>query len=786
MEASEAGPSENIEVTTFSEQSGTANMQISTPLPNYSLNPYRDDTLFGFLQRPRLISTVSWTDTPVAGARLARIDPYFEMLTTPSFRNKLENFSYFRAGIRIGVRVNGTKFHYGKLLVAWMPLYGSMTQGEQELRDNVISASGYPHVIISPTENEINELVMPFAYPDAYLNLSVVNVLSPGVLAIYVLNPLALDTAVPPVSVSIFANFEDVELAGQTGAVNLPIHTAQTLFDDPLTFVAQGKTIYVEAKAKSQVGLISGPAKAITSAAGYLAAVPYLGTWFSAIGVVSAAVGKVAEHFGYCKPCSLESTAPRHNRRPDFSNTEGLDTSTKLQVIPSNDVSPFGQQLGGTPGEMELHNIVSTPSLYRIFIWDGNDAPEDVLFITPITPTMCHVQADGLRFRYYNTPLRWISNMCQYWRGSLRFDLQITCSSFHSGRFRISFMPFDAGVVASLDHQNCINRIVDIQNETEVSFTIPYIARSPWLRSFNNQGSWPAGNTSIGTLQITVINELTHPTSPIPEVHMNMWVSAGPDFQIAMPHSGHLQTEGPLAALMAPEEPKVEEVTEFVAQGLTQLEMKTRDHPPLQEGASGGYEIGICMVDTITHIKQITGRPTYVFTTTTSSDGVQQVNLSPRTMPNIRGPTAPCYMHWVSELFLFTRGSVNTKFIPRMARSDYEFTFQIGNGVATVGSAVATVLASIDFAGSGMAIFNSKYNPMYEATSPYYANCFGVISGVNGTEWAHNNVTNSIIKVSRAQGVSSVTQLETEIYYSTGDDFEFHYQIGAPSTILAS
>lgn len=771
----------------FSEQSGTADMQISTPLPNYSLNPYKDDTLFGFLQRPRLINSTTWTDTPAAGARLLRIDPYFLMLTTTSFRNKLENFTYFRAGIRIGVRVNGTKFHYGKLLVAWMPMYGSMTQGEQERRDNIITASGYPHVIISPTENEINELVMPFAYPDAYLNLSVDKVLSPGVLAIYVLNPLALDAAVPPVSVSVFANFEDVELAGTTGAVNLPIHTAQTLYDDPLVFVAQGLTIKYEAQgkdikaeamAKSGSGLISGPAKAVSSAAGFLSNVPVIGSWASAVGVISSSISSVAEHFGYCKPNTLEAIAPRHNRRPDFSNTEGLDTAMKMQIVPSNDVTSFGQQLGGTEGEMEIQNIVSTPSLYRIFTWEANDAPEDVLFVTPITPTMCHTQTDGAVERYYNTPLRWISTMCQYWRGSLRFDLQITCSNFHSGRFRISFMPYDDGTVASLDHQNCINRIVDIQNETEVSFTVPYIARTPWLRVFNQQLSWPAGNTSIGTLQFTVINELTHASSPIPEIHLNLWVSAGPDFQIAMPHSGHCYSVAPAEALAAPE------VVEFEAQGLTQLEMKTRDHPPLQEGASGSYEVGICMVDTVTHIKQITGRPTYVFTTTIVSDGTEQANLSPRTIPNIGGACTPTYVHWVSELYAFSRGSYNAKFLPCMSRTDYEYSLQIGNGVTAVGSSAAIVPATYDFSGHGMAIFHSKYNPMFEATSPYYANCFGVITGVLASDWAHNNVNNVSVKVARGQGVSSVTDIGIEIYYSTGDDFAYHYQIGPPSTLL--
>jgi hypothetical protein len=614
------------------------------------------------------------------------------------------------------------------------------------------------------------------------MNLSDINVRSPGILEIWVLNPLALDAAVPPISVSVFCNFEDVELAGQTGAVNLPIHAAQILFSDSLVpavtafagLEAQGKTIRDEAIAKSSAGVISGPAKAVTSALGYLSVVPSIGIWSSALAIITNAVAGVAEQFGYCKPNTLETTAPRMNRRPDFSNTEGVDTAAKMQLIPSADVSSFDYALGGSKAEMQMLHIASTPSLLAIFEWTGNDAPEDVLFITPVTPMVCHTQTDGSVQRYFNTMLRWVASTCEYWRGSIRFDMQITCSNFHSGRVRISFMPKDNGVLSSLDHQQCINRVIDLQNETEISFTIPYIDDQPWKRTRPNQADFASIIGSLGTLQVTVINDLTHASLPIPPVHFNMWISAGPDFQLAMPTTVNLTTIAPIAPLA-----EELEVPMLEAQGLTQMEMKTRDHPPLQEGATGSLEIGICNVDTVTHIKQVTNRPTYTYTISIVPSGASTYNLGVRTLPNIATTIGYNFMHWMSEIFTYTRGAVNVKIL---AVSPERTQLMMGNVISPLGGFIPTTGANFDFQGRGFQVFQDGYNPNNEVTSPYYGNVFGVPVGVNPALWTEAIVNDVGVKNLFTSGGN----FNANIYEATGDDFTYHYLVGPPSTRRAT
>jgi hypothetical protein len=773
---SSQGPTISHEITAFSEQSAVDTLVVSDTMPSYDMNPYTDDTLYGFLQRPRLVTSSTWDDTYASGSRIVVVDPYFELITSTPIKHKLENFNYFKAGVRIGVRVNGTPFHYGKLLVVWKPMCGSTRQSQQEMRDNIYSSSGYPHIIISPTENEVNEMVLPFAYDAAYMDLSADEVRSPGQLFIYVLNPLALDSSVPPVSISVFANFEDVALAGQSGIVNLPLHTRQTIYDDPnpfnpvaTSFVAQGD-VQREAIDKSTKGLISGPLKATSAIAGSLTTIPSIGVWASSVSLVASALGSLFEKFGYCKPNTLETTAPRILKVGDFSHGEGVETAPTTQVIPGQSITDLAHHLGGKPNEMDLLNIVSTPCLRGIFTWQGNDAPDSTLFTCFVNPADTFTVQQGGSIRVLPTLLSWTCKTFGFWRGSLRYDIQITCSNFHSGRMRVLFQPRNAGVLTDFDHQNCINRIIDIQNETEFSFTVPYIADVPWhslnLNSIEEQ---------IGFLQFSVVNELTHTTEPIPEVHINVWVSAGPDFQLAMPARKNARSAGPL-----PETGPLGTMDEvFEAQGLTSYEMKMRDHPPLMEGATGSVENNICQTDTVTHLKQMMHRPAYCRTIVLDSDDAtvcEVINLRYVYDPNLT--TRTDFTDWFANIFVFGRGSYNIRCVPQwnIATSPMMLWIQQNYGLM-YGFQYSSQNIELRVQGTGQQLAASSYNPVAEANIPYYSNRFAVV--------------NAGRTIPRAYASSAIIQIEPngygqgdvniDFWRSVGDDFNYHYLIGPPS-----
>jgi len=644
---------------------------------------------------------------------------------------------------------------------------------------NLYSASGFPNMIISPTENEANSMILPFAYPKAYMTITPRD-FNPGSLYIYVLNPLTLDVNVPPVSVTVFANFVNVKLAGQiTQAVVPPVAAARSQLGvasitGPELYYAQGKTtILDEAVGKQKSGILSTTLKAVSSAAGALTNVPIIGSWSAALSLVSGAVGAVAEKFGYCKPNTISLTEPRILRMPDFAASSGMDTGLKNQLIPENSVANFGHELGGKPNDMDILAVAGKPCLLSVVPWTQQEVDGTIIYSVQVNPMETFRGAAIGGISIFNTLLSYTSSMFRAWRGSIRYDVQITCSNFHSGRLRIAFHPGNEVTPSSRTHSNCINRVIDIQNETDFSFTIPYISDMPWSRVFTSHVDALNDRGMTGFLVFEVINELTHSSDPVPPVFINVWTSAGPDFQLAYP-STFVMTD----RIVLPTPPVALTESEFVAQGLTSEEMMTREHPPLLPGASGCVENGICMVDSPTHFKQVLSRPTLFRSATYLTDASQRCTLG------VNGTVLDAdsfldYYTWISSIYAFGRGSMNVKALVNTTRGDYKPIMRLSNIWSN-----DTIYASTNSDNSsGQQVFDQDYNPTNEVNCPYYGNFFGRVNGAISlpNTYRANDVYMGMVPGPTTSSIDPT--LTATIYRSVGDDFNFHYIVGAPVII---
>jgi len=143
--------------------------------------------------------------------------------------SKFLNFRYFSAGIELSVRVNGTKFHYGKLMISAIPNFinglWDVTSTKPSPYMNLYSASSCPHMLVSPTENVVEKLVIPFTLPKlvdlAQLTSSTTAVRNSESLAseiagvrIFVLNSLRAGADATDVGYTVFARFVDVHVSG--------------------------------------------------------------------------------------------------------------------------------------------------------------------------------------------------------------------------------------------------------------------------------------------------------------------------------------------------------------------------------------------------------------------------------------------------------------------------------------------------------------------------------------------------------------------------------------------
>nr|WFG77342.1 MAG: structural polyprotein [Insectivora picornavirus] len=725
-------------------------------------DPYDTQTLLGFLSRPFPVVETEWTATHSVGSVLAAVQFPQALFAIPAIAAKIRNFAYFRAGVRIGIRLNGTKFHYGKLLVAWSPATG-LTGDLHKRMTNLYSASSFPHVIISPTENEVNEFILPYVLPNQYIPLDSLSFdqSTIGVVTVYVLNPLRLAANTNQVGLTMFANFENPDICGMSMLVPVPP-----------TLKAQALT---EAITKSKTGLVSGIAESISGYAGSLRNMPLVGGISSTVSQVAAGVGMIASAVGYCKPNTL--AAPENRVLKVFNNawSSGLESAPMMSLKPDNAVASDYSLIGSFPDEMSFKHLLSTPSLLSVLDWKVGDGIGSPLFTGNVTPLASHAAISGINTIFYPTITSWAVNPFTYWRGSLRYCIQITCSAFHSGRLRISWEPSNSVVYNSAELPNVVNHILDVQQEVEYYFSIPYLRDTPWLEThstnypfiFVQDTTRDLNGISNGRLRIDVINPLTHAESPVPQAFINVWVSCGDDFQVAFPTTNYM---------IAPAVP--------IAQGLTREYMRQHQYAPIIN-ASGATDDNLLMGEKVSHLKDILMRPCPNVTlslkpTTTDKQYAAFIpnfhNLSKEIFFN--------YLDWYRHIYRFSRGSITHKFsVLDATRADSAITIPNNYGIKLAIDINTSpepkyyekgAIASSD--SQGLQIFKPMVTPAIEGTVPYYANVYSnVSSDSSSTTYKYPGIVVAL------EDESTYKSINLTNYLSVGDDFTMGFITGPPS-----
>jgi hypothetical protein len=585
---------------------------------------YATESIKDWLMRPTLLTTGTWDSSQDVGDQLFTSDFPDSILTKPMFKNKIDHFRYFKADVRVSIRLNGLKTQYGKLIMTWSP-YADPASEHYERTSNIFSLTGYPHVITSPTESEVVELVVPFVSPYGwYDRLS--GSLAPreayvsrpyGTIYLTVMNKLASTSGSNAVNYSIYANFVNVELDGYmieegdnftAPRVFEPIKSAQPYgrSDIRTELVPQsgGSTtdlskhpINKEAAAKSQSGTLSSLWNATKYTVGSLArGVGAAHTVVSAasqlvnstqMASIASTVLRLVPFLG-CKPDTLETTSPYVARYADTAHGSGLDTSVKLALSQENNVSGGLSFMGNLP-VMEFANIVATPMLIHMQPWETTSSVGN-LFVLPVSPLYVHSESfgsgSGLR-TYFPTYLSHVANAFHHWKADLRYYVTITASAFHSGRLRVYFDPSDDNATSdSVEYS--VSKIIDLQTEMDFSFTVPFMYRTPYCST----GTYRRP-VSIGTIGFNVVNQLISTTAASSQVMINVFVSAT-NVQFGEPRQ-------------VPANKRID-TFKLRPQALTTLSETTADYDPIIPSNSMSSE-GVCMGEQPVSVKELICRP---------------------------------------------------------------------------------------------------------------------------------------------------------------------------------
>lgn len=537
--------SESIRITSM-EASDTTNVQVATFADEdagWAVDPgsERDatmdladntvsDSLGNFLERPVALPPFVWG---VNAPFLQKFNPWELFCTDPYVKAKISSFELLRCNLCVKFTINGTPFHYGRLMASYNPLSGfdQVTVQRNFFDQDLIGASQKPHVFLNPTKSEGGTLCLPFFFRDNYMSLSDKDYEDMGEIIIKSFGTLQhANQGNNPVTVRAFVWAEDVVLTM------------------PTTLTSQsGKARKLGPDEYGQ-GIISKPASAIAKAAGLLKDSPIIGPYARATEMVASGVGDVAKLFGFSRPPLLQNEMVV---KPQFggntANSDAPENIHKLTLDSKAEVTIDPRVTGLTSqDEMNILSLLKRESYLTTFNFSTDSSINDMLWQCRVNPSLHGALGEEI----HPTSMAFIMNYFKSWQGSIKFRFQVVRSNYHQGRIVVRYDPNSFGS-AAVNYNVNYSRIVDISEEEDFEVIVGWGQKSPFLSvpemDFGNNwfNSGPArlstdsSKQHNGVLEVDVVNELVCPAS-ISTIQINVYVSMCDDAKFADPVSDRL------------------------------------------------------------------------------------------------------------------------------------------------------------------------------------------------------------------------------------------------------
>jgi len=430
--------------------------------------------LGGFLERPTLIKTITWTESAFADQTF---DPWTLFLSNAYIKNKLQNFAYLRGNLKIKVVMNAAPFYYGALLFSYLPLQNqAISLGVTSKR--LIPLSQRPHMWVFPQTGTAGEMKLPFIWQANYIDLTsaaIVAQLGQFTVTQYSILRSANGATSNGVTLQVYAWMEDHHLVGPTYVAALQ----------------GGDDEYGN-------GPVSAPASAVAHWATYLHNVPIIGSFAKATTIGASAVSKIATIFGWTNVPVIDNVRPLKNVPfHDIASAHISEPTAKFTLDPKAELSVDPLIVGGTSeDELAVSSLVQRESYLASASWPTTDSPGTQYFSILVYPQLLDVSgaSPGNSVGIYQTPLAWMCPLFKSWRGDIIFRFKIIASKFHQGRLRISWDPVGTQSTSSDTSNIVYTKIVDISECDEVEFRVPYLQPLPW------------SNLSKGLSSVTAIN----------------------------------------------------------------------------------------------------------------------------------------------------------------------------------------------------------------------------------------------------------------------------------------
>lgn len=491
-------------------------------------------SLAKFLERPVLIQNLTWSQSTTVGI-FNTFYPWYEFLNNSVIKNKIQNYPWFRATMKIKIVINASPFLYGAAYASYCPLptfnrytsYLNITPNT-----NLYDLTNYSQrrgVWILPHNNEAGEISLPYLWNRNWSDITNTSEIQGlGEIITYIASPLrsANANAATSININILGWMENVEFLGSTYSLAL--------------------------QSEEYTGIISKPAQAVSSALSKIQSAPVIGKYARVGADVARAVGSVAHLFGFSNPPVTSESLPIRNQPNPSMSVSGisfpfeklsLDKTAELTI----DKSVVGLE---NKDELSIVSFVGRQSYYNKFSWSTADVEGTTKYGCRVNPSFYHYgYTPGQNFScypIYHTPLSYVSQMFKSWKGDIIMTFKVVATKYHKGRLLFQFDPNGSNahnVTTDNNISAVYSQIFDLSESNEWKIRIPYMSDCPYLKTRyvspagvpNDSGAYTLNNAEDnGFFSIRVFNELSAPIDSS-SVDVLVFAEGADNFEFAYP-----------------------------------------------------------------------------------------------------------------------------------------------------------------------------------------------------------------------------------------------------------
>lgn len=519
--SSNEGPKEGVicdssATTCWTEASGKVSSHLQQPRM-LSEMIQKSESIEMFLGKPYLLSAVQYTTATAAAANIYNLDIASVLSSVTQWANKIQGFAMMRGTFVLRVEANAYPFQSGGLLIHYLPNYTDIANNSNHViatthNGNLNVRYQHPYIELDLRET-VAEIKIPYISPTSFYGIKE-NYGDWGRVFIDALCPLRTGASgLTFAELSIFGYWENVELA----APSVPqVNMRET---------------------KEASGPISSGLRTVGKVADVLSQVPFISEVAGAVSWAANIGASIASILGWSKP-RLDSAPMAVTRQTmRYAGTaDGPDVSMPSAVIYNNELALTDSYSITKEDEMSFKFLLSIPSYKETLVWTTGNASGTSLYNLDVGPkTLCQgpftKTYTGHTTTYYQgAPIYYLSRQFSQWRGDIKVRGKMFKTQYHSGRLLLTWTPGTQVATAPTLATSILSyrQIIDIREQSEFEFNLPYQCVAPYL--FSDEAPQYSGKFCIN-----VLNDLRAPETCSGSVDILLFFFAGDNFEFQCP-----------------------------------------------------------------------------------------------------------------------------------------------------------------------------------------------------------------------------------------------------------